>query len=548
VSVIKLQLDVNHDGQMDLTLAGPDNTSSARPMVFWVNNDRDVPPSTGIVSNPLDHDVEAFPDQPASQDWSQGIITCQRGLEDFARLWICGVPSLPSAQGYTATLSCAAVSGYPAINLYTAEPGGGIGYLTNASIAHSLAGQPRLRIVSPASSYVFPSGFFDGSNKYFLFEGASAGEGQFVLTIYHGTNIIAQTSAYIDIHDVKDLYEQAHITNVTNTWTPKGLPPQISGFKVDRLPQQTPAEQNQVIVFVHGWRLGNWAYHNFSETMFKRLYWQGFRGHFAAPYWPTLPGQMTGDDFTSFLTFNSSEYVALEAAHGLVGYLQDLKTRFTNYSVSVCAHSQGVTVMAEALRELAAAGQAPIQNYVMMQGAFPANAFDSAVTNYPLFIGREQIVPTPNSYLSFATGVDGAIRGRLFNFFNTNDLALAQLWNLANYFLVPQTNGYWTFKPDFLLGYKTDGSNCWWAANGVTIPVTNSFEIMAYEARARTLAVGEQPGVTGSVNGGGLDLKAQFTFTGEWYDHSGQFNRAIQEPQGYLLYRQLLDTLFTTQP
>src|SRR5437016_742237 len=41
VNVIKLQLDVNHDGIMDLSFGGQDNTSAIRPYVFWVNNDYD---------------------------------------------------------------------------------------------------------------------------------------------------------------------------------------------------------------------------------------------------------------------------------------------------------------------------------------------------------------------------------------------------------------------------------------------------------------------------------------------------------------------------
>src|SRR2546427_6421812 len=45
VNVIKLQLDVNHDGIMDLTLGGPDNTSERNPFVFWINNDHDEPAS-----------------------------------------------------------------------------------------------------------------------------------------------------------------------------------------------------------------------------------------------------------------------------------------------------------------------------------------------------------------------------------------------------------------------------------------------------------------------------------------------------------------------
>ncbi len=41
VNVIELQLDVNHDGNMDLSFSGPDSTSPTRPYVFWVNNDFD---------------------------------------------------------------------------------------------------------------------------------------------------------------------------------------------------------------------------------------------------------------------------------------------------------------------------------------------------------------------------------------------------------------------------------------------------------------------------------------------------------------------------
>src|SRR5207244_5261571 len=39
VNVIKLQLDVNHDGVMDLTFSGPDYTSEGRLFPFWVTKD-----------------------------------------------------------------------------------------------------------------------------------------------------------------------------------------------------------------------------------------------------------------------------------------------------------------------------------------------------------------------------------------------------------------------------------------------------------------------------------------------------------------------------
>ncbi len=41
VDIVRLSLDVNHDGVMDETFTGPDNTSVFAPYVFWINNDYD---------------------------------------------------------------------------------------------------------------------------------------------------------------------------------------------------------------------------------------------------------------------------------------------------------------------------------------------------------------------------------------------------------------------------------------------------------------------------------------------------------------------------
>ncbi len=38
---VSLQLDANHDGNMDLFVNGPDATSPSTPMEFWVNNNYD---------------------------------------------------------------------------------------------------------------------------------------------------------------------------------------------------------------------------------------------------------------------------------------------------------------------------------------------------------------------------------------------------------------------------------------------------------------------------------------------------------------------------
>ena len=135
----------------------------------------------------------------------------------------------------------------PSINLYIAETNGGTLYLTDTNMAASLVNRLKLATISTNSSYTFPSGFFDGSNKYFMFEGASAGHGKLVLDVWRGANKIAETAAWVDLHDVKDLYEQTHITGVATNFPQMVEQSATSGFKVDySTPAQISDETNAI--------------------------------------------------------------------------------------------------------------------------------------------------------------------------------------------------------------------------------------------------------------------------------------------------------------
>jgi len=136
VNVIKLQLDVDHNGIMDLSFGGPDNTAQARPMWMWVNNDYDA---DGLYGAP-DHDVDAprFPDYNYTDVIYGNGKTCihsKRDLEDYARLWICGMPALTNA-GYQVSMSWGSISsGNPVIKLFqSVETNGGTLYLTNTKL------------------------------------------------------------------------------------------------------------------------------------------------------------------------------------------------------------------------------------------------------------------------------------------------------------------------------------------------------------------------------------------------------------------------------
>jgi pimeloyl-ACP methyl ester carboxylesterase len=552
-------------------------------MPFWVNDGHDEPGN----GTTLDKDLQVLPNTygnangQVQPNYTYGQITCQRDLENLARLWVCGLPNLPTNQGYTVTLS---LDNDSPINLYPAyEFDGGTSYLTDTNVAAMQISSPygtNLAQLTYFTNYTLP---VDGSGNplmtHFLFEGAASppytdgtGMNGIVLTISQNGQPIAQTTAYVNFSRAEDMYETALVTNVIQTWPEMVQQTNVSGFEVQSTPGFNPDETNQLAVFVHGWRMTDWDWQDFSDTMFKRLYWQGYQGRFASLRWPTRSADTdTNNIFTipaDLLTFNRSEHIAFESGTGAAAYLNNLRSRYTNYTISVAAHSMGNIVMMEALKELAASNEAPIDNYVMMQAAVAAQCYDTTISNLPSMLDAEADIPTPNSYANYAVGITNAVRHDIINFYNTNDFALAKgattLFTLP-YFSSISFNTSWEgnesqifIKPLILFGYQynpTNGialntTNFFTIIGGVTNlqtrVVTDPRELMPYVARPRSKAAGAQSGVGQTVNGGEFNLST-VGFTEADYDHSGEFKRNIQDPVVQLFYPQLRSKLFPSQ-
>jgi len=554
VNVIKLQLDVNHDGTMDLSFGGPDNTSQYQPFEFWINNDNDQP------GGPYDagHDVPVPPNAP---DYLSPIMRSQRDLEDFARLWVCGMPALPASNGYSVTLSWTKVmSGSPAVILFPAvETNGGTAYLTDTNIADAqISADPPSYTSGPGVAFApigngtvfsFPDNYFtNNANKYFLFEGAGTGKGELVLTIYRGTNVIAQTGAWLDLHDIKDLYETARATNV-----PSGTPPSslVSQFSVMSATSGMPNESKQAVVFVHGINETAWSYQNSSETIFKRLYWSGYQGRMAAFHWPC--GHFPPNGTLNPFELNESEFWAYKSAPALKGYLTYLRNRpdLAGYSLNIFTCSQGPAVVAEALSM-----GAPFDNCVIAGGAVPAHCFDGSAPALPALLAAETNnyvgtgLPTP-----FSAAVGGYdqcwtnITGNLVNFFNTNDFALVNGSYGVGILQLPVNwlyNQEWQKPESFSFGpaYYFTPSNQVTVANYPFShrTVTDWQECRSMAARSRSAALGAQGPLAGQTQQGviqsSVDLGAQFKFTNTRAEHSGQFTRPIQTIWPY--YDQML--------
>ena len=237
------------------------NLGHAGPYVFWVNNNYDrwhnidcTPIIGGNCDSEQDDlgplDIAKLPAYQQVPDCNyvnasgQRVIPCTRDLEDFARLWMAGVFSnlvaaLPANS--TLTLSWTDYDGEPTIDLFAAvEPDGGNRWQTDPTVATNQIDPvqaPYLGRVGPGQPIQFTKSTWRTSQ--FIWCGVKYGGGGLTLTIADGnSNVLAQTTSYIALVDIKQMYER---------WTVgerPGFPPQPlrnSGWKASRPANPRPS-------------------------------------------------------------------------------------------------------------------------------------------------------------------------------------------------------------------------------------------------------------------------------------------------------------------
>jgi hypothetical protein len=552
---VSLQLDANHDGKMDLSFNGPDTTSSGSPFVFWANNnfDRWNYDTLSLMYEQDDLQIAFSPASPKTitpdcnysnvlaNGYAYRAIPCTRDLEDFARLWVCGVTTnllaaLPA--GSTVTLSWGDVgspnSANPTIDLFTAaDPNGGIGYQTNETVAAQQTNSitsPYIGRLGPGQSIQLNANQFanNWAGNYFIWCGVNNGSGGLTLTIADGSgNTLAQATSYIQIVDIKQLYERwtvgdkpsvAPLTNAV--LTTEGLAAGESPFKY---PTNTVANV-PYILHVHGYNMQPWEKDSFAETAYKRLYWQGYQGRFGAFNWPTAEHA---------LQFGSSEGQAWNSAQGLLNKLNGLNAIYPG-QVYLTAHSLGNIAAGEALR---LAGSTHIANtYVAMQGAVTAHAYDPTTIIYNL-VHNEGI---PDYYANYWTSgapcyfSASAGAGAYVNFYNTNDWALNNAWIL-----------FQNAKPDLYPSYSYQSPNLFYKNFGFTelfFP-TNTYELFNCLIQTHSYAIGMQPNVGGTFKTGityhQLELDVPpYNFGTQHIYHSGEFRS--DNPQRWQFWDEVL--------
>ena len=511
----------------------PMNFARADYFTFWANKnfDRltyDADDQTNYEDDLGPIDVAKLPAYQQVYDCDyvnasgQRVIPSKRDLQDFTRLWLAGVNELVHAlpTNSTLTLSWTSVSGEPAVDLFTAiDPG--IGYQTNETMAAAQIDPvqcPYLGRISLTQTVQFTKATW--RTNQFIFCGCGYGAGGLTLTIADGNgNTLGTTTTWIQIVDIKQMYERwtvgdtpsrAPYTNTVPAVEGLGKLSDGSGAPATRFtpPQNT---NTPYILLVHGWNDPTWAKDRFAETAFKRLYWQGYQGRFGEFRWPTTFHESTGnvvrDDAALVAIYDPGEYQAWQSADGLLNLLKSLHATYGN-NVYMLAHSMGNIVAGEALRKAAQQGLGQLVNtYVASQAAVPGHCYDSTLSGSDLmdfgpfgFYGPT----TANIYNNWLTTNSAAV-GRRVNFYNTNDYALNSVhWQLDEKVKPdsvigiappygyngsasdnpPLQNGFYSTYPPYIGPFET----VLYLGNAAS--VSNRYEITAYAAEPRSLALG----------------------------------------------------------
>ena len=190
------------------------------------------------------------------------------------------------------------------------------------------------------------------ATKCLLFEGSGEGKGQLVLTVHKadGTQIGAGGSVWLDIKDVRKMYERTYSQESIAWKKPSDYNPYqapvVSIVSLDQIAFEKPQDETkETIVLVHDIH----AIDIFTEdkaintnttmasTAFKRLWWQGFKGRFGFYKW----------EAHNLSQFNESEYRAWKCGRGLALFLNQLPGDRKH----VWTFSQGAIVGSAAIRD-----------------------------------------------------------------------------------------------------------------------------------------------------------------------------------------------------
>jgi hypothetical protein len=427
VRIISMNVDANHDGTMDLSYAGPDQTSPSRPLRFWANDDQDAGdfggnngiPGQGAQGDGLQQDrstvISTWPMLLASS-YPNGNYSVhgRHDLVDFFPVYL-NIGSLFQSNALSAGISATDTNWQFVLSqadsalryAYTGlTPTNYMNFLQDTVTSSNLAYAPLVTISN--SGAILPPSFVSAiaTNNLgiILVEAAVPTIQPLVLTIYHGTNQIAQMQLYLSITGVEQMFRHKNLMLNPNDTAP--------GERLtDASVPNEPDTIDKNFVFLHGYNVNTNEARGVASDMYKQMYWSGSHAKFWAVTWEgadTKGSYPFGDQLTP--NYHTNVGNAFLTAPNLANFIASL----TNSGpVVAAAHSLGNMVVLSAISDW----NAPISQFFMMDAAVPIEAIDpTAITNM-------MIISTWTAYSNRVFASDW------YQLFPTNDARSTLFWN-----------------------------------------------------------------------------------------------------------------------
>jgi predicted alpha/beta hydrolase family esterase len=441
VDVIALNADANHDGTMDFTYQGPDQTSSTRPFRFWVNDDQDSGDDGGNGGIPGLTAAQLADGTTPIQVQNTGVsylsfqsiwsIHGRRDLVDFFPVYL-NIGSLFQSNSLSAGISVTDTNYQFVLSqadsalrfAYTdLTPTNYMNFLRDTNVSGSLAYAPLTTITATGTALTnaFLNGIATNNQGIILVEGVTATTQPLVLTIYHGTNQIAQTQLYLSISGVEQMFRSK---TMVLTPQPGTVPDRLTDASVTNEPDTTEVN----FIFVHGYNVNSDQARGWNADMYKRLYWSGSHAKYYGVTWEAADSQVAGVS----IDLQTNIVNAFNTAPLLNTFLNSLPGPNV-----VVAHSLGNMLVLSTLNDY---GNQNINTFFMIDAAVAIEAIDtsaplnpdmypSAWTNYESRLWASEwhnLWPATDarSTLTWSGRLAGLQNASIYNFFSSGEEVL----------------------------------------------------------------------------------------------------------------------------
>jgi hypothetical protein len=423
---------------MDLTYQDLDFVSASKPFRFWANDNQDIEDYGGN---------GGIPGLPGH--WGDGMnawsydgnlnpiyrIRGTRDLVDFFPVYL-NIGSLFQSNALSAGISftdtnwqfvLSQADGVLRFTSTTLTPTNYMNFLRDTNEARLLGGYPggvgntagaRLTTITNGGVPLpqsFIAGIATNNQGIILVEAAVPTTQPLVLTIYHGTNQIAQTQLYLSINGVEQMFRSKTI--LVNP-QPQAVPDRLTDASVPNEPD-TIAKN---FVFVIGYNVNPEQARGWQADIFKRMYWSGSHAKFYGVTWEAADSQVAGQVSINLQTNIVNAFLT---ASNLVAFIGALP----NQTV-VAAHSLGNMLTLSALNDY---GNPNISAYFMIDAAVSLQAIDPTTP------------ANPDMYPSIWTNYQSRLwSSQWYALWPTNDGRSTLTWSgrLANFNGVPVYNFY----------------------------------------------------------------------------------------------------------